>query len=261
MRDAWGAGYWATWLPTARRQLGEIGTRGEDQQFVAISTLAEQDIASATTSAGSKDTLSWHSSGDVKVAFRANGSTPEIAQALANAGVDARVEFRRSEGIFVAYQGLSETRLSDQPRLAAELVKLYWKGKWDKDWYVVSHLVVTESATILMAGNGAAFADLAADGSVGTGPATLADLSAKVRVARSHGLGLEHVGDGVTPLFQVLRLSRKFLGGIEAKYGAAGHRTGPDRPADLPGSLVKEAHDDHEFVLETVTEPPIDDED
>jgi hypothetical protein len=256
MHDAWGDGYWVTWLPSTRYRLGDIGQIDGSGQLIGISTMAEQDIMSTTTQGETKDELTWRSSGDVNVTFKATGSTSDQFHALAAAQAGARVEFSGSKGVLVAYRGLSETRLTNQPALAVELLARYAKGTWDVDWCVISQIVVAESGTVLIAGDGKSTAELAADGSVGSGPITVADLSANVRVAHSNGLGLEFLGADVTPFFRVLRLRKRFLRGIEAQYGSAQRfRTAFDLSADVPVDFTEEALDDHEAILETVRQP------
>lgn len=256
MRKAWGDGYWVAWLPATRYQLGDIGQVDGAGQLVGITSMAEQGITVAATQSAAKDELTWRSSGDVNITFKAAASTSDQFQALAKADVGARVEFTGSNGILVAYRGLSETRLTNQPVLAIELLTRYAQGTWDLNWCVISQIVAAASGTVLIAGNGRSAAELKGNGSVGSGPATVADLSANVQVARSTGLGLEFVGVDVTPFFRVLRLRKRFLRGIKAQYGSIEKfRTAFDRSADVPSDFTEEAQDDYEAILETVPQP------
>ncbi|MEU2655730.1 hypothetical protein ABZ615_10410 [Streptomyces sp. NPDC007325] len=219
--------------------------------LVPIGTLAENGITATSVTPSTRDELSWSTQGQVEVTFKGAGKPGAgVFSALADAEAGALVTFKRANAVLVSYRGLSESRLASQPALAAEMVRRYWAGTWPREWCVVSHLVQAEQGTVLAGGESGSAVELAARATIGPAPAVIADLSAKLKVARSQGLALEHLGEAMTPFFRVLRLRRRFLNGVEAEFGSPKHRTASEKPRAIPQGIVEEAHDDPEAVLE-----------
>lgn len=270
LSGVWGRDYWVTWHPSSRRALGDVGTVGPSG-LVQIATLPGADAVPSGPGPGSgsdpgpagRDSLTWYTTGAVDVTYGGTAQAAEPTGALAGAHGRAQVRFTRKNALLVAYRGLSETRLADQPRLARDLLTRYWAGDWDAGWCVVSHLVTAASGTVLMAADKGATAELAAGASLAAGPAglaDLADLAAEVRVHRSSALQCELVGRGLTPFYRVLRLRRRFLRGIEVSYGDV--RGPSDRPPQVPPDILEEVEDTPEAALESPPQPvpPADDE-
>lgn len=259
LSGVWGRDYWVTWHPSSRRALGDVGTVGPSG-LVPIAELPGPVAVPSGPGPAGRDSLTWYTAGAVDVTYGGTAQAAEPTGALAGAHGRALVRFTRKNALLVVYRGLSESRLTDQPRLARELLTRYWTGDWDASWCVVSHLVTAASGTVLMAADKGATAELAAGASLAAGPASLADLAAEVRVHRSSALRCELVGRRMTPFYRVLRLRRRFLRGIEVSYGDV--RGSSDRPPQVPPDILEEVEDTPEAALESPPQPvpPADDE-
>lgn len=244
----WGPGYWVTWHPSARHVLGEIGTKS-GSSLVAISSLDEHGIDSASVAPDTRNELTLRTKDQVNVVFKTAGQAGGPFTALADAQAGAFVEFGHADSVLVAYRGLVEKRLTSQPALAAELVRRHLAGTWPLEWCVVSHLVTAEHATVLIGGKKGASAELAAQAALGPGPLALADLATRMGVARSTGLALELIGEKVTPFFRVLKLSRKFMRGLKPEYVRV-----RQPPSDLLAAALDDIRNDPGVALESVAQ-------
>ncbi|GHC45034.1 hypothetical protein [Streptomyces cinnamoneus] len=255
LSGVWGNGYWVTWHPSARYRLGDVGTlRGPG--LVLISSLDEIGIATSKVTPTTRDELTWRTRGRVSVTYKSVGQTGDSFAMLADAQAGALVEFSRENALLVAYRGLSEHRLADQPVLARELIRRYWAGTWELDWHVISHLVTAKSGTVLLAGEKGALVEMHVRAALGEAPAALADLAAGVRGARSSGMELELLGKQVTPFYRVLRLRRRFIRGIEGVYGDVRTlRTSANRPPDVPADVLEEIRESPDVALEFPDQP------
>ncbi|MEW1804588.1 hypothetical protein ACIGO7_07980 [Streptomyces virginiae] len=250
LSGVWGNGYWVTWHPSARHRLGDVGTV-QGSGLVPISSLEEVGITTSQVAPTTRDELTWRTRGGVSVTYKSAGQAGGPFAALADAQAGALVEFSRENALLVAYRGLTEHRLADQPLLARELVERYWAGSWELDWYVISHLVTAKSGTVLLAGEKGALVEMHARATLGEAPAALADLAAGARGARSSGMELELLGKQVTPFYRVLRLRRRFIRGIEGVYGDVRTlRTSANRPPDVPADVLDEIRESPDVALE-----------
>ena len=127
--SVWGDGYWVTWQPSVRHRLGDIGVI-EGPALVPITNLTEKGIDSPGSIAETRDDLVWRSESGVDVSFSISGETAPELSAVVQGGGRALVQFSGENGLLVAYHGLAETRLLNQPALAQEMLRRYWLAAW-----------------------------------------------------------------------------------------------------------------------------------
>lgn len=257
MQSLWEAGYWVTWQPSVRWNLGDVGAI-ERGVLIHIDDLATFGVHYATQPGVSKDRLTYSSQGNVALTFKLAGQVAQGFHALGAADAGVLVEFSKDEALVVSLRGVAESQVRSVPELAAQIVKLYLADRWKQDYAAVTHLVSAQSGTILASsGNGSAV-ELRAQAAVGSGPVEIGDLSAGMSVARSHNLGLAVVGANLTPLFRVVRLKDSWL--TDPRVVFARQRVRGARPEAAPTELLEQARDEWDAVLD-MPEPPSGDED
>jgi len=252
MRDAWGD-WWLAWPLLQKVAVGDVlhNSRGSVR---AAGTLADRRIAHDVTAPEARGAFVYDAGGAVDLRFKASGTTDPLFSALAEADAGALLRFGRETGAFVVYRGLTETGTPDTRELAAALISRYWQGRWDEELLAVTQVVHADAAAVLVAAGTEAAVELRLATSVGAGPVQLVDLAGGAEVARSRHLGFQWIGESVTPLFRVVRLRRKWLGGVREEFGPVQPGRGFDGEP-VPPILLDEARDDPPAVLESPAQP------
>lgn len=257
MHSLWDTRYWATWQPSVRWKLGDVGTI-ERGQLIRIDDLANFGVRFTAQVGDSKDRLTYSSQGSVQLTFKLAGQAAQGFQALGKADAGVLVEFSENEALVVSLRGVAESHIASVRDLAAEIVKLYIADQWKQEYAAVTHLVSARSGTILASSNNGSAVELRAAAAVGRGPVEIGDLSAGMSMARSQNLGLEVVGTNLTPLFRVVRLKDSWL--TDPRVVFARQRVRGARPEPPPTELLEQAKDEWDTVLEA-PEPPSDGDD
>jgi hypothetical protein len=253
VRETWGEDWWLAWPLLQRVAVGDVlqNSRGSVRP---AGTLAERRIDHETTSPRARGEFVYDAGGAIDLRFKAAGATDPLFAALAEADAGALLRFGRATCAFVAYRGLTETGVADTRQLAVHLIGRYWQGRWDQDLLAVTQTVHADSAAVLVANGVDAAVELRLAAAVGAGPVQLLDLAGGAEVARSKHLGFQWIGDQVTPLYRVVRLRRKWLGGVREEFGPVQPGRGlGDEP--VPEVLLEEALDDPSAVLEYPGQP------
>ncbi|MCT4353773.1 hypothetical protein M5362_11605 [Streptomyces sp. Je 1-79] len=204
--------YFATWQPNAALSLGDVGiVRGH--QFDRITSLADMGVSFASSAAGPQSTLSYASDGQVEVSL-----SPE-AQLPVGLGIEPAlllsVTFTRSQATYFQAVRCETRRIDDVLALEGRLRALTDSGEWRGEYTVVTELVRTGPAIILVSGRAGTRVELQVSAELAPlpqpvgaalelGTATGAESSLAARVIVPEG--------GLTPLFRASAMRRKALG-------------------------------------------------
>jgi hypothetical protein len=197
-------GYLATWTPGVQLQLGDIGIV-DKWQFTRLTNLADLDpaIGFQVRDDTSKEVQKHASSGSTSVTFKAAGKAPQVGSVLSQAEAGFTVEFKRSFSTVYEAVGCVTPSIKDQATLGQEILNRYRKGKWNKEWVVITELVTADSATVLISQNSNSKIELSASGAVAAGSISLADASAGLQVAFARDMATSIIcQSGLTPLFK-----------------------------------------------------------
>lgn len=248
IRSLFGKTYWATWEPSVRHTLGEIGIV-EHGTLIGIDHLKDHGIALTPEPVAQKDQETYRSDRSVKVTMKAAGSVVAGLQILGDAEAGAVVEFGREGGVLMDLTGVSHSRLPRQPALARYVVQEWREGRWPEHQCIVTQIVSAEKGTILASWGGHGRAELRFAAAPGAAIPVDGNLSAGFSVAHAQGLGVRIAGEALTPVFRVLGLKRTWLGRIKTIYG----NVQPFRTGGLDENsfrqLLDEAGDEPEVVL------------
>jgi hypothetical protein len=201
-----------TWLPGAPIDLGSVGLI-EDGVFRPITTLKNLGIPFDKIIDKDKDSIDYSSSSGVSITFKAAGETNSKFKALTDASAGALIEFSRSGAIVLQLRGVANHRIADQPKLYKELLRSVVIGdedKWQRDWVVITEVVQTDQATIIISDSSNSKLELKASGSVA--PMSLVDVSGNLSVAGESQVSTKLIANsGLTPLYRGVRVKKKFL--------------------------------------------------
>ncbi|MEB8343017.1 hypothetical protein [Streptomyces endophyticus] len=253
MRQAWGEDWWLAWPLLQRVAVGDVlqNSRGS---LRPAGTLAERRIEYEVTAPEARGEFVYDAGGGIDLRFKAAGSTDPLFAGLAEADAGVLLQFGRQTGAVVAYRGLAETAVPDTRQLAVQLIGRYWQGRWDQDLLAVTQAVHADAAAVLVTDGVDAAVELRLAASASAGPVQLVDLAGGAEVVRGRHLGFQWIGDAVTPLYRVVRLRHKWLGGVREEFGPVQPGRGLNGEP-VPEVLLEEALDDPSAVLEFPSRP------
>ena len=206
--------YFAQWLPNTTIELGTVGVLN-GHVFIPKTSLAEQGITGIGEVADPSSTpLDIQSHKDVKVTLKLAGQVSTGAPSIPQANAGVVVEFGH-QGAYVIKAGASyEPRLANVARLEDEILARFKAGSWKKEWVVVSQLVKTPKASILVAQTSSAKVEITAQGDATVGQAVkLGDVKFSFDITSESGKVYNFLdANDVTPLFQLVGVKRRFPG-------------------------------------------------
>lgn len=195
-------GYLATWTPGVQLELGDVGVV-KDRLFTRITTLKNLGIPFEVRKDTTKETQKHTSSGSVSITFKGAGKIPAAGSVLTQAEAGFTVDFKSSKSTVYEALGCVAPSIDDQVAVGKRVQELYDEEEWNKDWAVITELVVADSATVLISNSSSSKIELSASGNVTTGTVSLADVSLGLNVAFSKDMQTVLVSQsGLTPLFK-----------------------------------------------------------
>ena len=194
--------YLATWLPGTPLDLGDIGILKRNI-FTKISNLSDLNIQFDIEKDTTKSDIEHSSKGAVSIATKASGTVAPPGSALGNVDAGITVEFSKENAILFKANGTLSNAIKDQIKLGKEILELFRKGEWDKDWVVVTELVEADSATILISSSSKGKIELNAKGEINASNLDIADANLGLELAYSKDVSTKIIAESsLTPLFK-----------------------------------------------------------
>ncbi|MER5916815.1 hypothetical protein ABT124_42250 [Streptomyces sp. NPDC001982] len=202
-----GLGYFAVWMPNSPVSLGDVGVlRG--RRFHRMTSLAELGVVFDTVGPGAPMVHSYSSSGDVEVAVSGEATAPGVL------GIEPQltitVAFHQAHATYFRAVGCTEEVVGDHLALQRGIADLRKAGVWRSEYHVVTKLVKTGPAVILVSSRAGTRVEFQA--SADLAPVSLPLVSAGAGIGTSVGstLAAEAVtlNGGLTPLFELSALRR-----------------------------------------------------
>src|SRR5262249_15401731 len=148
-------------------------------------TLAERGILAETEPGTPPSEFTYDADGSASVRFKVAGASAPGFSFLTDVDAGAAIEFARGATAFVAFRGLTQTRLSNAMSLGDKLVRRYWNGQWNENTLAVTDVVSAARGTVLAAARAGALAEVRLSGAVGGSELRLADLAMDASVMYS----------------------------------------------------------------------------
>ena len=239
-------GYYAAWTPGSPRELGHIGVL-DGNVFTHVSDLQSRlGAMPATTQDPTTEDLDYQSSGSVTTTAKLSGAATPTGSILTQLDAGIIVEFSRQNATLFRALNCTTTYIADTISLGQQVLDLYRAGKWNKQWVIITELVVAESATILISESRSAKIELKATANLDAPQLDIAD--AKFNFAHQFVQGMDTriiAKNGLTPLFKVMGIkdpifARPSFNGVAMRNMSA-HLLTPELAA---GELKDQLHFD-----------------
>lgn len=204
-------GYYATWNPGLSLKLGDIGVL-KGSIFTKISDLESKMITFEIVKDNTKTTLEHNSQGSATLTTKASASVAPSGSVLADADVGIIIDFAKENStLFKAANTVTPT-IKDTIRLGETILKLFKDGTWNKDWVIITELVESESATIIISNKSNSKIELKANANVTAKVIDIADAKFEFSTQFSRGLETAIISqEGATPLFKIMGIKTRIF--------------------------------------------------
>jgi hypothetical protein len=197
--------YYATWLPGTPVELGSIGVM-KNKEFTKLSHLRNEGIEFGIDADTTKTDMDYASEKAITVKPKISGNMPVAGSVLSQVDAGFTVEFSRENSVLFKAKGSVSHSISNQIKLGQEIRKRIKEGRWEKNWVVISELVVADSTTILVSSSSKGKIELKAKANIGAAKLDIADAGLQLEVAFSRDLHTQMIAEqGATLLFKVRR--------------------------------------------------------
>lgn len=207
-------GYRATWNPGLPLKIGFIGKLDADGSFKVFSSLEKEGIIAEVLTDESKAELDYTSSDTVSVNTKLSGSVPAAGSVLSNLDAGFDISFNSEKAIIFKAGGVATDQIINIGDIEKQILEKYENGTWDKDLVVVTQLVKTDAATIIISTSSSGKLELKANAGVGAGTGLkITDAALGLSVASEKGSSIKFISEnGLTPLYQVMGVRDPIIG-------------------------------------------------
>ncbi|MCW3064742.1 MAG: hypothetical protein JWN32_1914 [Solirubrobacterales bacterium] len=205
-------GYLAAWTPGTGLRLGDIGVM-RNRAFIPQSSVRSFNIDFRVRHDGSPIDFDYSSRGVVSIAAHAGASAEDPTGAISKAKGSVKVKFEREHATVFSCLGCVQHQVEDVLSLQEEVWGRYQAGLWREEWIVVTHLMVADSATILISDTKGAEIDFQASGDLQASGIRLGDASLGLAATSVKEVSNRWVAaHRLTPMFLAIGIGRGLLG-------------------------------------------------
>jgi len=203
--------YYAAWLPNEVLRLGDVGVLEKGVFFRHKTSLGLLGINFTVRDDPDPTPFTLQSEKGVQIASKAAGEMSTKAPNIPEGKAGVAVDFS-AKGAFVIKAALTyEPTIEDIATLETQIIDLYKKERWNKEWVVIAKLVTAPSATILVSRSSEGKIELAAEGKFAAGSTVqLGEANLKFNVSFVSGDIIDLTdAQNATPFFQLVGLKRR----------------------------------------------------
>jgi hypothetical protein len=203
-------GYFACWLPNLRIALGDVGVL-TGNRFEKVTTLAELGVAHTAGEPGEPADLEYSSAGQVEVTVDGKLDIPSTPDG--GLGATLSITFTREGATFFQASRCVWETMAGLPVLERDLRRLRDVGTWRMGYVVVTSVLRTGPAVVVVSDRKGAKLDLRAGTHFPIGPLPVASAASGLKVVARSGLAASVIApDGATPLFGAAGLRHTVTG-------------------------------------------------
>jgi hypothetical protein len=211
--------FYAAWPPTDLMRVGDYGTLDSNGLFHYIGNVTDKfqlPIEPVPVSQNARDHYEYSSKNAVNVKFNTRVEATAVNPAV-KASLD--LTFSRENAVHLNLDGCQIQRVNDMTELQDELARLKEEDKWHLHWVIVTEVVHSASALIVISAGSKSELKIEAEAAATINLAKL-NIGTDLSIAHESQVGLKVI-TGVTrdrdspiqPLFALHQLKRKLLSG------------------------------------------------
>lgn len=201
--------YYGAWLPSTRYELGDVGLV-KDNLFEKVTSLKNLGISFKESPASHSTKIEYVSESGVsrviKAAGQLNPNLPNIPEGQAGIGI----EFSKEGAFIIQAEESYEPFIEDLVKLEKDISQVYQEGNWKSRWVVITQLIRTPNATIMISNTSQSKIELSAEGDVTLQGISLGNTQAKFAVRSETGNVLKFIdAEHITPFFKLLQIAAR----------------------------------------------------
>lgn len=208
--------YLATWYPSIKLSLGDIGTFNDERIFVPIGEIARQGVQITPVPSPASTDFSYHSAHDFDYHVKLVGKSDLLAPHIPLHAAGIGIRFHGEGAMFFQLGDVTHERIGDQIALARKMLALANNQEWDKDWLVVTEVMRARKFVILVSESADGSAELTAEADVSALGLSALTAEGTVSLKHSHALNTQIISTAareLTPLFRAVRVKRRWFVG------------------------------------------------
>lgn len=210
--------YFAAWLPNTVLKLGTVGVLHDRYFFDPKSSLAKMgfDFDPENPDHIEKDLdaspVKLSSGRTSKQTFKVSGEVSTTAPHIPQAKAGISLEFGAEGAFVIEAEATYEPRIKDIFALERWILQQYRAGAWQRDWAVITSLVVAPHASIVVSQSRSSKVELMASGDANVGTVELGNAGIEFQSVHTQGTVLNMANStNVAPLFKLVGLKRKWV--------------------------------------------------
>ncbi len=204
-------GYFNVWLPGKLMKLGDVGIV-EKGNFLRITDLKNLGIKFNIRKDKTKNDIKYKSKNSVNESITVDGKVAEIPNPIGESEIAIEYKFNKEGAIVLALKGVNIDTIDDIVELEKNIKEL---KEWKRDWFVVTEVVNSDSATILISNSKSSKSKLVIGAKVKIlNSIDIADTSLKLYSKSSDNMTCEMIAkDKLTLLFNMMKLKKNWFNG------------------------------------------------
>lgn len=204
-------GYHAAWLPNTVLKLGDIGYI-KNNQFEYVFSLGDLNISyEATTETASAD-YEYTSKSGVSITSKLAGNVPSVGSFLTESEAGVSLEFQAPNAIVFQAGDCEILTIKNKNKLAADIIPFLENDQWSSDYVVITTLVKSKSATVLVSNESGGKVELAAQAGTTSSIQKAATLKTSNQLKFASKVGIQIIAaSDLTPLYKVSGFKKGFF--------------------------------------------------
>jgi len=225
--------YYATWLPNAPIEVGQILRVGRND-YSYVDNLKSLDVGFSVESGGEAKSQNFTSRGAVQVRAKGSGEAtlPDSAIGKASAGVNIR--FSKEDAVLLRTNGCRVWRMANQLQVGREIERRYAAKEWERDLQIVVEVLRADATTVIFSSDTGSSVDIVADGAAAISEADLAKADLGLKFLSEGQIGYSQLASpDLTPLFRIKGIKGIFRPRMRSRTGRGTAAAGDERPDRL----------------------------
>lgn len=234
--------YRGSWFPDDLLHPGAIGILDKGV-FTALTSLKEQGIEARFEESQSDLSIDLSSGDGLAVHSNLSTSLPAGGQAGVDGKISVSIEATADKGILFQSAGFTKIRVANLGAVQDAVLPKYSQGAWRKEWVILTEILKTACATIIISTSKNSSMQLEGSGEAKLGDLQLADTRLGLGITGKKGDIIGFAGKkNITPLYKVMGVQDPFWGNPSLKSRSA---IGPE----VPGMPDAFAGEDKEMIF------------
>jgi ABC-type transport system substrate-binding protein len=226
-------GYRANWFPDAKITVGSLG-KLEDGIFTPYATLESQGIPVRVTESASN--LSFDYSSKNGVSIDVGGGADINGGPVTDGKLTISIKFGSDDAVVFQTTGFTSKRIDNLLEIEEAILDKYRKKTWKEEWVVVTEVLHTDAATIILSHSKNSSVELSGNANAQVASYQLANTQLGLKFVKETGKITKLIGStNIAPLYKVMGIKDPFIGKTKFTVRGLDKMLADAEPTSTPG--------------------------